>query len=194
MIKVWQAEWNSAVRSKNEFLRAWISALDESDSKSLALDPAGKKLSGSPIFYVFVDMDYYCLLSGMEWTSALQLSSLVVPKGFVTDFASVPRLFWSLLPPMGRYGYAALFHDFVYWQQLTTRAQADGFFRALMTELCVPPWKREVMFWGLRLFGSFAWKSNRARKLAGERRVLKIIPSDPEIHWMEWKMKPEVFE
>ena len=29
---------------------------------------------------------------------------ITVPKGFETDFASVPRFFWRLLPPTGNYG------------------------------------------------------------------------------------------
>ncbi|MDI5166053.1 DUF1353 domain-containing protein, partial [Salmonella enterica subsp. enterica serovar Montevideo] len=31
-----------------------------------------------------------------------------VPVGFVTDLATVPRIFWSLLPPDGEYAKAAI--------------------------------------------------------------------------------------
>lgn len=34
-----------------------------------------------------------------------------VPAGYLTDGASVPRLFWSLIPPWGIYGQAAVVHD-----------------------------------------------------------------------------------
>ena len=34
-----------------------------------------------------------------------------VESGFVTDFASVPRIFWSVFPPFGRYTKAAVLHD-----------------------------------------------------------------------------------
>jgi len=37
-----------------------------------------------------------------------------IPIGFKTDFASIPRVFWSLLPPTGWYGKAACVHDFLY--------------------------------------------------------------------------------
>jgi hypothetical protein len=37
-----------------------------------------------------------------------------VPPKFRTDFASVPRLFWSLIAPWGRHGRAAIVHDFLY--------------------------------------------------------------------------------
>lgn len=34
-----------------------------------------------------------------------------IPSGFSTDLASVPRVFWSLLPPDGVYENAAVVHD-----------------------------------------------------------------------------------
>lgn len=35
--------------------------------------------------------------------------TITVPAKFMTDFASVPRLFWTVFPPWGRYGNAPLF-------------------------------------------------------------------------------------
>lgn len=37
-----------------------------------------------------------------------------VPPKFTTDFASVPRPFWSIISPWGRHGRAAIVHDFLY--------------------------------------------------------------------------------
>lgn len=37
-----------------------------------------------------------------------------VPKGFITDFASVPRILHSVLPKTGKYGKAAVLHDYLY--------------------------------------------------------------------------------
>ena len=37
-----------------------------------------------------------------------------VPQGFETDFASVPRFFWRVVPPWGRYSPAAVVHDYLY--------------------------------------------------------------------------------
>lgn len=36
---------------------------------------------------------------------------IVVEKGFITDFASVPRIFWSIFPPFGTYTKSAVLHD-----------------------------------------------------------------------------------
>ena len=41
---------------------------------------------------------------------------------FMTDFASIPRPLWSILPQWGRYGNAAVVHDFGYWTQTRPRA------------------------------------------------------------------------
>lgn len=183
------------MRTRDQFLREWIESIDHARSdKSWKERASTKDISGVALFYIFVDMDYFCLWSPIAWTPrAYRNAALTVPKGFVTDSASVPRIFWSLLPPIGRYGYAALFHDFVYWQQTTTRSQADQIFRDTMTELQVSQLKRETMYWAVRLFGFLAWRSNAAAKKAGEKRILKDIPSDVGVRWVEWKKNPNVF-
>jgi hypothetical protein len=135
-----------AIRTKKEFLREWMRSDERNNNKSWTGDVAGKEFSGSPTFYAFVDMDYFGLLSELSWTrSPPSDAPLKVPRGFVTDFASVPRLFWSFFPPIGRYGYAALFHDYVYWLQEISRAEADAVFRDTMKELGVPPWKYGIL-------------------------------------------------
>ncbi|MCK4806300.1 MAG: DUF1353 domain-containing protein [Candidatus Aegiribacteria sp.] len=40
-----------------------------------------------------------------------------VRTGFMTDFASIPRLLWIFLPRWGKYGNAAVIHDWLYWTQ-----------------------------------------------------------------------------
>lgn len=37
-----------------------------------------------------------------------------VPLGFESDRASVPRVFWNIIPPMGKYSIPALIHDLLY--------------------------------------------------------------------------------
>lgn len=38
---------------------------------------------------------------------------VAVPTGFLTDGASVPRMFWNLVPPWGRHGQSAVLHDYL---------------------------------------------------------------------------------
>jgi hypothetical protein len=98
---------------------------------------------------------------------------LTVPKGFITDFASTPQLFWNILPPWGRYGKAAVIHDYLYQNagridhKIYTRKYADVMFRNAMKELGVKRWKRFVMYWGVRLGGWKPW-NNYERNLKNE--------------------------
>ena len=51
---------------------------------------------------------------------------IVVPKGFVYDKGSVPRLAWGLIPRDDRSGVIAfLVHDYLYETKSTTRKEAD---------------------------------------------------------------------
>ena len=94
-----------------------------------------------------------------------------VPYGFITDFASIPWLFWSLLPRWGKYGKAAVIHDWLYQNYNVTsmvvvrkatlsidRKGADDIFYEAMLVEGTKPWKAKVMYWAVRLFGWAAWK------------------------------------
>lgn len=41
-------------------------------------------------------------------------SKLIIPKRFKTDFATIPKIFWSILPPIGRANLAFIIHDYLY--------------------------------------------------------------------------------
>ncbi|EHT5012411.1 DUF1353 domain-containing protein [Salmonella enterica] len=76
-----------------------------------------------------------------------------VPAGFITDLATIPRIFWTLLPPDGKYAKAAIIHDYLYDNALRTKREADLIFLDGMTVLGVPRWKRMIMYYAVRLFG-----------------------------------------
>ena len=76
-----------------------------------------------------------------------------VPDGFITDMASVPRLFWILIPPTGRYSKATVIHDWLYTSHQVSRKDADGIFRRILRESGVAKWRRFTMYWAVRLFG-----------------------------------------
>jgi len=87
-----------------------------------------------------------------------------VPPGIVTDGASTPRLLWFLFPPAsGRYLEAAVLHDALYSSKVLPRKVADDIFLEAMEELGVPPWKRYLLYWAVRLFGGRAWARKRER-------------------------------
>ncbi len=85
---------------------------------------------------------------------------VVVPKGFVTDFASTPGLLWSWLPPFGHYTKAAVLHDWIYkthWINHYSRKKADQIFYEAMLVGKTPKWKAKMMYWGVRIGGWLAW-------------------------------------
>ncbi len=61
-----------------------------------------------------------------------------VKTDFMTDFASIPRLLWIFLPCWGKYGNAAVIHDWLYWAQKRSRKKADGIMLEGMKVLKVP--------------------------------------------------------
>jgi len=84
-----------------------------------------------------------------------------VPEGFITDFASVPRLFWNIVPPWGKYGYAAIIHDYMYKTGKYGRKTSDKVFLRIMKESKVVWWKRTLMYKMVRLFGWIPYKNHR---------------------------------
>jgi hypothetical protein len=81
-----------------------------------------------------------------------------VPEGFETDFASVPRGLWNIIPPDGEYTQGAVLHDFLYNRQFFSRAKCDWIFLDAMKVLNVPGWKRWAMYLAVRSFGWVPWK------------------------------------
>lgn len=74
------------------------------------------------------------------WVGAEDFGDIVkVEAGFDTDFASVPRAFWWLCPPLGRYGKATVIHDWGYVVQDRTRKAYDLILLEAMKVLDVAP-------------------------------------------------------
>lgn len=84
-----------------------------------------------------------------------------VPAGEITDFASIPRVFWRILPPTGEYGKAAVIHDYLYKHAVGTRKWCDDIFLEAMGVLKVSAWKRYAIYNAVRSFGWAAWNNHR---------------------------------
>jgi hypothetical protein len=139
----------------------------------------------------------YVTTKEITWTpnppQAGSYKPVTVPSGFVTDFASIPRVFWSALRPDGDYAYAAVVHDYLYWMQPLARKTADETLRFAMQDFSVAPATVAVIYDAVRIGGESAWNDNAKLKARGEKRVLKRLPDDPTVRWTVWKLKPDVF-
>lgn len=102
---------------------------------------------------------------------------ITVHKGFETDFASVPRIFWIIFPPDGSYTQSAVLHDFLYYYKLYTRKRCDTIFLEAMGVLKVRWWKRRLIYRAVRLGGWWGWNKHRRnehKETSEERRYGKI--------------------
>lgn len=140
---------------------------------------------------------YYFTLDEISWVpegdQVERFQKVRVPIGFVTDFASIPRLFWSFLRPDGIYSYAAVIHDYLYWEQPCDRILADEIFKLCMEEFKIDGATVASVYAAVRLGGESAWQENAKLKALGKRRVLKKTPDDPKIRWEQWQSMPDVF-
>lgn len=105
--------------------------------------------------------------------------AVVIPAGFVTDFASIPRALWPLLPPTGAYGKAAVVHDWLYERRvvvrvatpsfpvvlrLVDRGEADGVLSEAMAVIGVGRLTRWTIHAGVRAGGWVPWRAYRRRE------------------------------
>lgn len=87
-----------------------------------------------------------------------------IPERLYTDFASVPRICWAVVCPIGRHTRSAVLHDYLYASQVVTRKEADDiFFEAMVTDGCTA-FEIIVMWGAVRLFGWSAWNKHTKRK------------------------------
>lgn len=139
----------------------------------------------------------YFLTAPISWTpnpGQERYKAVNVPRGFVTDFASIPRAFWSALRPDGEYAYAAVVHDYLYWTQTRSRDEADDIFKMAMEDFDVGTGTVGTIYNAVRVGGKVAWNGNAKKKAQGEKRILTRFPQDPRTKWDDWKQRPGVFE
>ena len=101
-------------------------------------------------------------------------NTVTVPLGFITDFASIPRLLWIFYPKWGKYGNAAVIHDYLYWDQIFSRKRADEIFLEGMEVLGVGKFYRKMIYYGVRMFGWMAWEDNKKRKREGKKKIIDL--------------------
>jgi hypothetical protein len=96
----------------------------------------------------------WTLISPLFYHSDMTKSVITVPCGFVTDFASVPRVpfIFDMLGDIAQA--AAALHDWLYASGTFPRKQADRIFREAVLVSGVPVWKAWLMYAAVRLFGN----------------------------------------
>jgi len=126
-------------------------------------------------FRPFTDGRNWIVKEPLTYRVGISQDSVTVPRGFVTDFASIPPALQSIIQQNGPNLLPAVVHDYLYWKQTCTRAEADQIVLLAMTENKVSVRDREAIYGAVRAAGIFAWIDN-ARDRAANR--IRIIPED----------------
>jgi len=110
--------------------------------------------------------DYYLFIPWLQET-------VKIPKGFIFDGASIPRIFWSFLAPTGILFIPAIFHDYGYkynkWldkdgNDIHYHAGKDFFdkqFAKLAKWINDMPILDYIAYYALKYCGYFSWYKHR---------------------------------
>ena len=108
----------------------------------------------------------WLLAAPLHYESDLAKKVILVPAGFQTDLASVPRLpivYWLTGDTSSA---AAVVHDWLYQSHEVDRKTADRILEEASAVTGVPWWRRKLMFWGVRVGGSRYWDNATPVKAA----------------------------
>ena len=117
------------------------------------------------------------LLEDWEYEQLDNELAILIPKGFVFDGASIPRILWGLLSPTGLLLIPGLIHDFAYRYDYLWAIDSDGkickheegagrkhwdlMFQKVGLVVNGMPVIDKLAWLALALFGSIAWNKNR---------------------------------
>ena len=124
--------------------------------RSQFLEPLDLRLLHAPDGSLLTNRDgrqLYSLLGSFSYASVVAQKLIMVPHGFITDFASVPRLPFTYSTFGDTAHEAAVIHDYLYSSGLFPREVADAVFLEAMGVLGIPWWKRHAMYLGVRVGG-----------------------------------------
>ena len=104
---------------------------------------------------------------------ALDGCIITAKRGFQSDLASIPRLFWAIIASFELSLVAPIMHDLIYRSgglvilpegevtpagRVFNRKEADDLFLELMTRSKIAYWKRNVAYLAVRAFGQSSWR------------------------------------
>ena len=91
-----------------------------------------------------------------------------IPKGYVWDGASIPRIVWGIIgaPSEPDFLAASLIHDWIYLTHIFTRAEADEAIFQILKQSDVSLWRRRCIWAAVRTFGGIvgAWATKSKDK------------------------------
>lgn len=84
----------------------------------------------------------------------VKVGKLTIPKGFITDFATLPPFVRGYFDPVGEWAKAALAHDYRL-ENGFSRQEAAHEFREDMKDQDITPTVRQVFYWVVRIWDTY---------------------------------------
>jgi hypothetical protein len=105
--------------------------------------------------------------------------TIIVPRYFIFDGASIPRIAWSLIysPFHPDVVAAALIHDYDYFVHPVGKKLADKRFLEYLIVNGANTRKSHEMYWAVRLFGGSAWDHQDPERLM---KLIGMLQGDGE--------------
>lgn len=152
--------------------------------------PAASKAIGKDLWMVVIPFSFY---TGNKEDNR----TVTIPNCYLTDGATVPRIFWGFVPPWGAYGQAVILHDYL-CEYLTvmnngvpesiSRKQADKMLNEAMKVIGVPSYLRIPIYNMVNVFRIIFNRRkpnlNRKKKMLEDRlraeMSYSLVPLDNE--------------
>ena len=110
------------------------------------------------------------------WRHAGKIWKITIKKGFITDFASIPRILWNIFPPWDEiWGLSTIGHDGLYsihaWEN---REMCDRFIGEGVESQGGGEFTQHSFYDQLRLWGWIAWMLKSKRSIKENSHFVKI--------------------
>lgn len=122
-----------------------------------------------------IDSDVYKLKSSLTYEN--DQYKVTIKSGLLTDGASIPKVLWSIIgcPMNGKYVGSALIHDGLYASHALSKEESDLLFLDMMKDNGVTEWRRTLMYYAVKFFGSSAYNSKTADYITETQNYVTVV-------------------
>jgi len=110
-----------------------------------------------PVLLEHLEDGKRCLLHDTLSVTLRSGRVIIVPAGFITDGASIPRPFRSILSQYGAYLFSAVVHDYLYSVKIMSRKESDLAMLELMERQGIEYPERIAIYTAVRIGGWIRW-------------------------------------
>lgn len=79
----------------------------------------------------------------------------IIPKGFKTDFATIPYFLRWFVQPTGNHTYPAILHDYMWLHTSLKKSEVNKIFYNNLLQFGVKPWKAWLMWKATCAYGLY---------------------------------------